>query len=123
MSKASIRAEISRLRREIDNLENNKNSYENMNVKIDKAIGELTSAKNSAKEAYQLLGQNYQSTTADRKVLELEGEHTNISNVIKTLESEILVASNNKINEIEKSINRKKREIRELRDELASMDD
>lgn len=123
MSKASIRGEISQLRREINSLENKKTSYKNMNIKINKAIGELTSAKKSAKQAYTLLGQHYQSKTADKKTLELEGEYTNISNVIKTLENEILVESNNKINEIEQSIRRKERQIDALQDELARMDD
>jgi len=123
VSKASIRREIAELNEEIEELEKDKKLYEKMNNKIDDAVEKLTKAKESAREGYQLLGEYYQSITADKKVLEFEGEYTNISSVITTLKFDILVASNNKINEIKNSINRKQREIRNLREILASMDD
>lgn len=122
MGKAEIQEKINRLNREIRNLETSRKSYQNMNTKINDAITKLTSAKDYAKKSYTSLEKYYQSNTSSKKVTELESEYTNINNIIKDLNSEILVASTNKISSINSSINSKQNQIRRLREQLNSMD-
>ena len=117
MGKSDIQAQINRLKEEVRRLESLKKAFENMNLKILEAISALTTAKESAQKAYQLLGENYQSKTADEVVADLEGEYTNISDVIKTLQS-VLAASNAKIKSIGGIVKKRNSEIKDLRDQL-----
>lgn len=118
MGKAEIEASIRSLEKEIRNLEASRSLYQNMNVKINETITKLTSAKNYANTSYTSLGQYYQSKISEKKVKELENEHTNIENLIKSLNSEVLSASYSKINSINANITNDHARISSLQAEL-----
>lgn len=118
MGKAEIEASIRSLENEIRNLEASRNLYQNMNTKINETITKLTSAKGYANKSYTSLGQYYQSKISDQKVKELENEYTNIDNLIKSLNAEVLQASYTKINAINSNINNERARIGSLREEL-----
>jgi len=107
---------------EMNNLEMSKNAYQLMNAKITEAISALTNAKNYVDSSCTTLKKYYQSNTATKKVSEFEREYMNIDHIIKELQSEILVASNNKINSINSSISNIEAEIISLEQELNSID-
>lgn len=121
MGRAEIQERINRLNREIRNLETSKKAYQNMNTKIKDAISKLTTAKGYANKSYTSLEKYYQSNTSSEKVSEIENEYKNINNIIKELESVILVASNNKINTINSNIANKQKQIMSLRRSLNSI--
>lgn len=123
MGKAEIQEKINRLNREIQSLESNKTLYNNMNSKINDAINQLQTAKNYASQSYSSLGDYYQSKVSTQKIDALKTEHSNINSVIKTLNDEILVASKSKINSINSSISSKQAQIRQLKQELNSIED
>ena len=118
VEKAEIQEKINKINREIRNLRTSKSSYQDMNTKIHEAITKLTNAKEYVNKSYTSLEKYYQSNVSSKNVTKLKSESTNINNIIKNLKSEILVASNNKINSINSSIKDKKSQIRRLTEQL-----
>lgn len=118
VEKAEIQEKINKINREIRNLRTSKSSYQDMNTKINEAIIKLTNAKEYVNKSYTSLEKYYQSNVSSKNVTKLKSESTNINNIIKNLKSEILVASNNKINSINSSIKDKKSQIRRLTEQL-----
>ena len=118
VEKAEIQEKINKINREIRNLRTSKSSYQDMNTKIHEAITKLTNAKEYVNKSYTSLEKYYQSNVSSKNFTKLKSESTNINNIIKNLKSEILVASNNKINSINSSIKDKKSQIRRLTEQL-----
>jgi len=122
MSEEEILNQIEELERQINNLENKKKSYENMNIKINKAISSLNAANKYSKIATLSFGQNYQSKAANLKKMEFERENMRIEELIKSLKNDVLVTIHKKIKDINSNIEEKKRQIGELRSKLPSED-
>ena len=89
-----------------------------MNTKLNNALKELSFAKQHADNAYINLGKNYSSDTSSKKVKELKTQSNEINKIITKIRSNILSASNTKINQINNSINSKNTEIRNLQAEI-----
>ena len=119
MGSYEVRQSINRVSNEKRALESSRVVYQNMNAKINDAINKLTKARDYLSKSYTQLEKYYQSNAANKKVTELENEYTNINRIIQELKSEILVASNNKINSINSSINHKQNELSRLHQDLA----
>lgn len=123
MGKAELRQRISDLESENRSLEASRSSYQKMNTQINDVIDKLTSAKKSANNSYTELDKYYQSNASSKKVKEIENEHTNIDNLIRILKSEILAASNNKINSINSKISSNNSTIGSLREEIRRIEE
>ena len=85
MEKAEIQMRIEQLRGEIQNLNANKNLYQNMNDKIGEAMDKLRSAKEHTDSAEKLLVKYYQSEVAGKKAADLDLESIRIENVMNEL--------------------------------------
>ena len=72
VGKAEIQMRIEQLRGEIQNLNANKNLYQNMNDKIGEAMDKLRSAKEHTDSAEKLLVKYYQSEVAGKKAADLD---------------------------------------------------
>lgn len=115
---AEIQNSINTLNSQVRNLGNQRTQYQNMNNQINQTISELSAAYNAIVDAKNRLIENYSSQSADKKVDALEEDANKINALIKKLRDEILVASNNKINSVNSSIEQAQRDIAKKNMEL-----
>lgn len=118
MGVAEIQNSINTLNSQVRNLGNQRTQYQNMNNQINQTISELSAAYNAIVDAKNGLAENYSSQSADKKVDVLEEDANKINALIKKLRDEILVASNNKINSVNSSIEQAQRDIAKKNMEL-----
>ena len=115
---AEIQNSINTLNSQVRNLGIQRTQYQNMNNQINQTISELSAAYNAIVDAKNRLIENYSSQSADKKVDALEEDANKINALIKKLRDEILVASNNKINSVNSSIEQAQRDIAKKNMEL-----
>lgn len=122
MGASDILNRISRLRKEIRELEKLKTKYKNMKTKIEDGIEELKFARSYLEEAHIRLNENYDSEVAKQKVSELQGEFENIV-AMRNLAGNMVEMANSRIEQITNEIQRKEEQIESLEEQLASMEE
>lgn len=116
-----IRNEIDEIEREVKDLENGKDVYENMRKKINEALIHLTSAEQRVHSSQTELKRAYSSQTSNEQNIKLEESMQGISDIIRRMNNPIIPEIDRKINSINQEILTKQNEIGQLQNELNSL--
>lgn len=102
----NVTSERDRLQRQVD-------EYKAMNVSINSAISELTSARSGIAAISAQVSRNYKSKKASAKAKEISGKQSEVSSIIGTLQ-QALGESNKKISELNVHINNMEAQLNSL---------